>query len=340
MFRLSAGFVIALHEIPPARLSRLIDGLRGRPVPLCELVERKKAGKCTAGLFAITVDDGIGYNVRALAQLFQARQWPATFYLPTEYLDTGKPMPFQLWWRLKPLLPRKKLQLSSGVLDLSPPGAIDAISRKIERMWYCERRESYLPLTLELAEAVSREIDVPITAFDEPAPISWNEVTQLSRETLFQFESHGVSHSAVSSLTQEELVFEMLHSREIIEEHTGRPCRHFCYPFGSPEAIGATTAPELARRFYDSAVTMSRGSVEDADPWLLPRIALYPKTSVLTARTKVLLSAAGIHGSHAEEPARVGLAAIVKSRSGGNNKTGRVHGGPVRPLKDDSARAT
>lgn len=313
MFRLSAGFVLALHEIAPDRLSQLIEGLRARAVPLSELVARRKAGKSTAGLFAITIDDGIGYNVRALSQLFKARQWPATFYLPTEYLDTGKPMPFQLWWRLKPLIPREKLRLSSGILDLSRPGAIDEMSRRIERMWYHERRESYLPFTTELAAAVSRAIEVPLTYLEGPAPISWAEVTQLSRDSLFQFESHGVSHAAMSSLNEEEIEFEMRHSRDVIEEHTGRPCRHFCYPFGSPESIGATAVPELARRFYDSAVTMTRGSVEDGDLWLLPRIALYPKTSVLSARTKVLLGCTGIRRLRAEEPAEVGFATIAKS---------------------------
>ena len=313
VFRVSAGYVIALHEIPPARLSQLIEGLRGRPVPLSELVERKKSGKSTAGLFAITVDDGVGYNIRALAQLFQARQWPATFYLPTEYLDTGNAMPFQLWWRLKPLIPRRKLSLSSGTLDLSGPGAIEAVSRKIERMWYRGRRESYLPFTMELAAAMSRETGVPVTELEGPAPISWGEVRRLSRDSLFQFESHGVSHTAMAGLREEEIIFEMQRSRETVEEHTGRRCRHFCYPFGTPESIGTTAAPELARRFYDSAVTMSRGSVEDANPWLLPRIALYPKTSVLSARTKVLLSCAGIR-LRAEERAEVELATLLKPR--------------------------
>jgi len=53
--------------------------------------------------------------------------------------------------------------------------------------------------------------------------------------------------------------------------------------------------------------------VENADLWLLPRIAFYPKTSVLTARTKVLLSSAGIHRPYAEEPSKAGLATILKS---------------------------
>lgn len=309
MIRVSAGFVIALHEIPPARLAELIDGLPGRPVPLRELVDRRKAGKSTAGLFAITVDDGVGHNVRALSQLFRARQWPATFYLPTQYLDTGKPMPFQLWWHIKPLLARHRLSLASGELDLSRPGALEEISRKIESRWYSGRQESYLPLTLELAAALSHEIGVPVTELEGPDPITWAEVENMSRDSLFQFESHGVSHGAMSSLSEDEITFEMQRSREIIEEHTGRPCRHFCYPFGTPDSIGNAKAPSLARRFYDSAVTMSRGSVDYADPWLMPRIGLYTKTSLLFARTKVFLSCTRMRVLRANAPEEVASAA-------------------------------
>ena len=45
----------------------------------------------------------------------------------------------------------------------------------------------------------------------------------------------------------------------------------------------------VARRFYDSAVTMCMGSVDEADLWMLPRIPLYPTNSVTAARLKVLL---------------------------------------------------
>jgi peptidoglycan/xylan/chitin deacetylase (PgdA/CDA1 family) len=300
MMSLSSGFAIALHEIAPARLAELIEGLPGRPVPLDELVERKKAGKSNTGLFAITVDDGVRDNTRGLAQLFLARQWPATFFLPTEYIDTGRPMAFQWWWRLKPLLPRRKLRLSSGVLDLSRPGALDELARKVEGLWYYGRRESYLPLTMDLASAVAENIGATLDELEGPPPIAWGEVEQLSRNDLLQFESHGVSHAAMSGLSEEELDFEMRHSRETLEAHTGRPCRHLCYPFGSDLSIGAI-APKLARRYYDSALTTSRGSLDRADAWMLPRIALYPTTSRLCALTKIILSGADFRARTAEQ---------------------------------------
>lgn len=311
--RLSAGFVIALHDMPPARLAELVEGLRpARPIPLAELVERKKAGRSNAGLFAITVDDGVGDNVRGLVGLLRACQWPATFYLPTRYMDTGDPMPFQWWFRLQPLLPRRKLDLPSGAIDLSRPGAIGKLSRTVEAMWYSKRMECYLPLTMDLVDVVARETGLSREQLRSPAPVSWAEVEQLSRDSLFRFESHGVTHAAMSGLSEEELAFEMRHSRHTIEEHTGRPCRHLCYPFGSPLAIG-TLAPRLAPRFFDSAVTMTLGSIDHADPWLLPRIPLYPKNSLLFARFKFILHGAWSRRTRTVDLTGAGLACTPKT---------------------------
>src|ERR1700685_4294416 len=69
---------------------------------------------------------------------------------------------------------------------------------------------------------------------------------------LISFESHGVSHAAMSTLAEDELVFEMRESRDLISRHTDRPCRHFAYPFGSDTSIG-TRAAATAQLFYDSA---------------------------------------------------------------------------------------
>ncbi len=289
MIRLTTGFVIALHEFPPARFAELMEHLRpAQPVPLSELVVRKKGGRSNAGLFAITVDDGVGDNVRSLAALFRARQWPATFYLPTNYLDTGRAMAFQWWWRLAPLLPRRRLDLPSGAIDLSSPGAVEELTRKMERMWHSGRVDVYLPFTLDLADAVAQDLGINRAELEGPPPISWPEVEQLSRDPLLQFESHGESHGAMSEMTEEEIASEMQHSRDTIEEHTGRACRHLCYPFGTALAIGSM-APRLARRYYDSAVTMRLGAFDTADLWFAPRIPLYPQNSLLAARMKLVL---------------------------------------------------
>jgi peptidoglycan/xylan/chitin deacetylase (PgdA/CDA1 family) len=289
LIRRAGGFVLALHEIPPQQMAGFIEGMQpAKPVHLDELVQRRKRQRSCAGLFAITVDDGVATNVRALSRLCVQRGWPVTHFLPTQYLDTREPMAFQLWWRLKPLLPHTRLELRSGTVDLSRPASLKAFVKKIESAWYFGRAESYFPVTLELARIVEHEHGLSIEELRAPAPIGWQEVAELSRSDLVRFESHGVSHTAVAALREEEIAFEMRESQRIVSEHTGRPCRHFCYPFGGNASIGAL-APQVARRFYDSAATMNLGPVDTSDPWLMPRIPLYPENSLLSARMKVVL---------------------------------------------------
>jgi peptidoglycan/xylan/chitin deacetylase (PgdA/CDA1 family) len=289
MERYSSGLVLAFHEIPPQRLADFVDRLRpGQAVSLTELVKRNKAQKPTSGLFAITVDDGVGENVRNLAQLFLARHWPATFYLPTRYVDTGEGMAFQWWRRLQSLLPRRKLELRSGVLDLSRPGAIRALSKKMELLWHSQPLESYFPLIMDLVDLITREGIASRAALQPDPPITWAEVRQLARTGLIHFESHGVTHTAMSALTDEELVAEMKHSRDVVTGQSGSPCRHLAYPFGSPMSIG-NHAVAVAERFYDSAATMTMRGAAHAHPWLLPRIPLYANNSMLLAWTKTLL---------------------------------------------------
>jgi hypothetical protein len=118
----------------------------------------------------------------------------------------------------------------------------------------------------------------------------------------------------MSSLADEELVFELKQSRDRISEHTGRPCRHLAYPFGSPQSIGSR-APAMAQQFYDSAVTMDLGHVDFADPWLLPRLPLYPENSKRFAQLKILLKCNLINrprSEHAGHESTAAQAALLK----------------------------
>ena len=288
LFRRS-GFILAFHTISPQQLTAFVEGLApSQPVSLDELVARIKQRRSTAGLFAITVDDGVGENLRALTNALAGRGWPATFYLPTNYMNTGQPMAFQWWAEVERLLPSRTLRLGTGIFDLSRAKGRRALWDNMQLAWHTQRAESYCPIIDQLIKAVC-EHGISRDSLNPPAPITWAEVARLSRNDLFQFESHGVSHTAMSALTPEEIEREMKQSREIIAQHTGRICRHLAYPFGSRRSIG-DAAPVIARQYYDSAVTMSLGRVDNADSWLLPRIPLYPENSKLFVRCKVLLT--------------------------------------------------
>jgi peptidoglycan/xylan/chitin deacetylase (PgdA/CDA1 family) len=286
--RWRGGFVLAYHNLSAARFIEQIEALApSRPVPLDELVERHARGASTSGLFAITFDDGVAATVHEIAAVAAARQWPVTFYLPTAYLDAPGGMPFQWLRAIERHAPARKLELEGETLDLSAPGAIRAFAKDLTQVMYTRPWAEYGPRLKALATALVARGWVSAEALAPPPAIGWTEVATLARDAIMSFESHGVSHTAVAALDPEELERELVTSQRTIAERTGRPCRHFCYPYGGPASIG-DVAPARVARHYRSATTMSRGRLVRHPLALLPRVPMYPHDDAALARLKVM----------------------------------------------------
>src|SRR2546421_12641079 len=91
------GVILVYHEISPERLDAQLVALAGlyRFVSLTELADRVAAHETTAGLAAITFDDGFAPVIRSAAELAARYSWPMTFFLPTRFLDTREPYWYQ-----------------------------------------------------------------------------------------------------------------------------------------------------------------------------------------------------------------------------------------------------
>lgn len=288
------GFVLVFHEIAPERFAEAIDSLGARrPVHLSELIERASRGATTRGLFAITVDDGVGENVRGLVEVLLRRSWPATFYLPVDYVGGGRAMQFQWWRKVEPFLRSYPPDFFARLDPATGASSLPGLSAALHRLWRTAKPDAYLPLTMRLVETVIRDQDLDAAVLKPPDAVSWGEVESMSRSALIRFESHGMSHTAMAALSDGELDAELKQSRDTISAHTGRPCRHLAYPFGGMDSIGER-AVWTARLYYDSAAAMLPGRVDGANPWLLPRIALYPENSRQSMRLKVELGSRGL----------------------------------------------
>jgi len=286
--RLRGGYVLAYHNLPGARFVEQIAALvPNRPIPLDELVERHARGLSTSGLFAVTFDDGVGETVRDIASVATKEQWPVTFYLPTAYLDAPDGLPFQWLRAIERNAPARKLELAGETLDFSAPEAVRAFAKELTKVMYTRPWAEYAPRLRALASALIERGVVAPEALAPPAAITWPEVEQLARAGVMSFESHGISHTAVAALTDDELEHELVASQRTISEHTGRPCRHFCYPYGGAASIGST-APERVVRHYRSATTMARGRLGRHALALLPRVPIYPHDDAALVQLKVL----------------------------------------------------
>ncbi|WP_197536468.1 polysaccharide deacetylase family protein [Microlunatus phosphovorus] len=77
--------------------------------------------------------------------------------------------------------------------------------------------------------------------------------------------SHGVSHTAMSKICNEEVDTELKLSKSMLETITGHSVKGFCYPYG---AVSAHALSEVTRH-YDYACAVS--SPLPANQWAIPR---------------------------------------------------------------------
>ncbi len=103
--------------------------------------------------------------------------------------------------------------------------------------------------------------------------MDWNDCRTLADNGM-TVGSHAVSHTRLSTLRPDVARTEMAGSKTRIETELGRPCRHFCAPFGIPvEDFDPAVHPAMAEEEgYDSFMTTQRGANRrNASPFAVRR---------------------------------------------------------------------
>jgi peptidoglycan/xylan/chitin deacetylase (PgdA/CDA1 family) len=130
-------------------------------------------------------------------------------------------------------------------------------------------REFGVPAIFYLATADIKRGWIPTSA-GRGAAVSPADIRDLSKDPLFSFGSHGHSHQVLVRLSDEEIRDDLLTSKSIIENWTGRPVLDFAYPKG----MWDRRVEGIVRTVFRSAVfSGSRPFTGDADPH---RIRRYP----------------------------------------------------------------
>lgn len=286
--RLRGGYLLAFHSAPWQTMVELVDALHpDQVVPLDDLVERVAANRSTAGLFAITVDDGFRDTVIDYCAAARDKGWPMTFYLPTRFLDEHT-LPFLVIQNLQAGSPPVVVEIRGRRIDLRTADQRQAYFTDLIHRMYRHREDEYKPEVEAIADAaIAGGFLTPEAIYRVMPPMSWSQVEALSQQDGISFQSHGVSHQAVVCLAADELRRELTTSQAAIRARTGRPVNHFCYPYGAPASIG-TLAPAIVSETYTSAVTLSRGRLRGSPLNALPRIPLYDRDRRDIARLKVM----------------------------------------------------
>ena len=193
-------------EITPGYLEQLIREEREqgfRFVDMDTFVEAANWKRREKKLIHITFDDGFADVFTQAYPILKQYQIPFTLYVTTDMPD-GRA---DLWW----------LQLEQFA-----NGDVEWFEKTLKQIY--DRHE---PVASAMHEITSSAVDA---ALGQQLSLTWEQIRAMVSEGLCAVGSHGVSHSALSLLSAEDVERELVASKQRLEEMLGIEVRHFSYP--------------------------------------------------------------------------------------------------------------
>jgi len=280
--------------VSPEHLGEQLDVLQRwmRPIPLSELWTDRPTGDARPCV-VVTFDDGYADNLHAAAPLLQRAGVPATVFVTTSAIDSGR----EFWWdELEALLLSVGVLPSSLDLDLGDGleswqlgDAADytAEAWRRGRGWRTEkpatgsRQEVYLALWRALqtrTEADQLKIIAALHAWasrvrstrPDYRTLSVSELKLLAELRGIEIGAHTVTHPVLSLLPAEAQSRELRESKAYLESILGRPVASLSYPYGSYSQQTTALAQELG---YSVACTTRAGLVDRSSTrFAVPRV--------------------------------------------------------------------
>ncbi len=90
---------------------------------------------------------------------------------------------------------------------------------------------------------------------------SWDQIIEMSNNPNVTIGSHTVNHSNLYYLTTNEIEYEILESKAILESKIKRKVDHFSYPFGSKPEAGNRQIAILKNQGFKTATTTRTGNI-------------------------------------------------------------------------------
>jgi peptidoglycan/xylan/chitin deacetylase (PgdA/CDA1 family) len=310
-FTRGIGAVFMLHHVNPEKPARFEPNRILRVTPqFLELVIRqvRRSGFEIVSLdeahfrliegdygkpfVCFTFDDGYRDNLEHAYPVFKRHQLPFAVYIPTDYAD-GRG---DLWW-----LALEKVILQVDALNMK----IDGSLRRLRCGTPAEKDAAFHSIYWWLrsidevdARGIVRElcdgIDFDADRLCADLMMGWTEIGQLAADPLVTIGAHTRRHYALAKLTLAESHAEIEKSVRRIEQETGKPCRHFSYPYGDEASAGPREFALVKELGLRTGVTTRKGLIHPRhahELTALPRVSLngdYQKARYV----KVLLSGA------------------------------------------------
>ncbi|MFC2061052.1 glycosyltransferase [Elusimicrobiota bacterium] len=236
---------------------------------VCLLKDNKKIPDHTV---VITFDDGYLDNYTEAFPILRHYNIPATVFLSTGEINSGLPF----WYDriaisfmateeraidLEPFV-KGKYQLESEYDRYQTARKVIEIAKYLTKE---ERNELLNSIVnkLKIGESVKKN--------NAHSVMTWDQIKSM-KEHGITFGGHGVTHSILTALSEDQAEYEIVESKRIIdaELNTGNMC--FAYPNGQPEDYNDSIKEMVRKAGYLAAVTLKPAlNYRNGDPYALNR---------------------------------------------------------------------
>jgi peptidoglycan/xylan/chitin deacetylase (PgdA/CDA1 family) len=292
----------------PESFRAQIDELahRMRILTLADAIERIASGPPWREPVAlITFDDGYRDNFEVAAPILRDRGLPATFFLPTAFLEEPR-LP---WWdRVACII--KQTRVRRLELPRNADGREDNSSRPqplaidLDAMPRSEAIRTIIAAFLDesirdgpwFLERLAERAEVALNddAMARGLFTDWDQVRRwTSPDTGLSVGSHGHSHHKLAALDGDSQLRELAESKRILEDRLGLEVAALAYPYGWPGTYTAETKSSAAQAGYRAAFSGLEGINRPGatDPFEIRRLNIGSGDSAVLLRARAALYA-------------------------------------------------
>jgi len=232
-------FDLELISTPPAEFREQMMRIKRyfRPMRLTDVVAALDAGEALPpDTVAVTFDDGYDDNYRIAAPILDELGVPATFFVSTGHLDSGRPYAYDWLVHMILLTGSQRLVLPELGIDVPLPRE-RALRRRIAGNVLLRMKWLDAFGQTAMIERLEAEWNMP-SASARPVdcrPMTWAQAREMEAAGL-EFGSHGVHHRMLARLPVDDMEREVRESKATLDRELRNPAVLMSYPVGGDRA--------------------------------------------------------------------------------------------------------
>ena len=195
-------------------------------LPLPEYLDERKSASRARKIAALTFDDGVGSTFRRVAPFLEENRIPATFFISTGHLQGGR----LLWFCYLNALCFEDTYERLSVEDLSLP--LQTLEQRVFARRALETLASRGPEPSVFSQQMEERYPLSDEIHEEYGGMTHADLCAAGASGDFELGSHSVTHPFLSRQSRDRQSQEILESRQVLSDLSGKPVRYFAYPAG------------------------------------------------------------------------------------------------------------